>query len=171
MLHTYFVAFTYRLGDGAWNFDNIEVNCELPIEQTDMRNEVTRYIASKLNAQYGGSHSVVINNWILLNSHFSAEARAQHLQRVQINANIGAVKITYFVAYNSNPRGTHLWHCGNVVINVDQYIEIDGTRECIVSLIEADLSNRFGGEHDVVISNWKLLDREYPGDTRALPKA
>lgn len=170
MLHTYFVAFTYRLGDGAWNFDNIEVNCELPIEQTDMRNEVTQYIAAKLNAKYGGSPTVVINNWILLNAHFSAEARAHHLQRSQLNQNISTVKITYFVAYNSNPVGTSMWHCGNVVVTVDQHIEIDATRECIIGLLKSDLSNRFGGEHIVTISNWKLLDREYPCDTRALPK-
>lgn len=170
MLHTYFVAFTYRRGDNAWNFDNIEVNCELPIEQSDMRNEVTQYIADKLNAKYGGSHAVVISNWILLNTHFSAEARTHHLQRTQNNPNISTLKITYFVAYNSNPVGTSLWHCGNVVITVDQHIEIDATRECIIGLIAGDLRNRFGGEHNVIISNWKLLDREYPGDTRALPK-
>lgn len=170
MLHNYFVAFTYRNGDSGWSFDNIEINCEQPIEQAEMRNEVTRYIATKLNAKYGGYHSVVINNWILLNSYFSAEARAHHLQRTQVNPNIGHVKITYFVAYNSNPQGTSLWHCGNAVVTVDQHIEIDTTRHCIIDLIKSDLSNRFGGSHDVIISNWKLLDREYPGDTRSLPK-
>ncbi len=170
MLHTYFVAYTYRNGDGGWNFDNIEVNCELPIEQSEMRSEVAQYITEKLNAKHGGSHTVVLSNWILLNSYFSAEARAQHLRRVQVSPNISTLQITYFVAYNSNPRGTYLWHCGNAVIKVDQHIELDATRQCIIDLIKADLSSRFGGDHDVVISNWKLLDREYPGDTRSLPK-
>jgi hypothetical protein len=32
------------------------------------------------------------------------------------------------------------------------------------------LSRRFGGEHGVVISNWKLLWTTYPRDSRALPK-
>ncbi len=170
MIHTYFVAFTYRSNESAWNFDNIEVNCEQPIEQTDMRDEVTRYIADKLNRRFGVAHTVVINNWILLNSHFSEEARAHHLQRAQFSPNISTLTIRYFVAYNSNPRGTAIWNCGNAVVSVDQHIEVDATRECITELIKADLANRFGGEHDVIINNWKLIDREYPTDTRSLPK-
>lgn len=171
MIHTYFVAYNYRRhGEAIWDFANIEISCEQPMESTDMRDAVTQEIASRLNAARPGSYTVVISNWVLLNSDFSPEKRAINQQYYLASAQHNATKLTYFVAYNSNPTGSDLWHFGNATVTVDYDIEIDFVRDYIVEMIEAHLAREFGGQHKVIISTWKLLRREYPSDTRALPK-
>ncbi len=171
MIHTYFVAYNFRRhGDTVWDFGNTEINCAQPLEMADMREAVTREISSRLNAACRGAYTVVISNWVLLNSDFSAETRVINQQSFLASAQHNAMKLTYFVAYNNNPTGTDLWHFGNATVTVDYDIELDFVREYVVEMIETHLAREFGGQHKVIISTWKLLRREYPSDTRALPK-
>lgn len=171
MIHTYFVAYNYRrYGDATWDFANIEIRCEQPMESTAMRDSVTQEIATRLNAARPGSYTVVISNWVLLDADFSPEVRAINQQHYLASAQHNAMKMTYFVAYNNNPTGTDLWHFGNATVTVDYDIEIDFVRDYVADMIESHLAREFGGEHKVIISTWKLLRREYPSDARALPK-
>ena len=171
MIHTYFVAYNYRRdGDAIWDFANIEIHCEQPMESTEMRDAVTRNIASRHSAACPGAYTVVISNWVLLDSDFTPENRAVNQQHFLANAQHNATKMTYFVAYNSNPQGSDLWHFGNATVTIDYDIEVDFARDYVVELIEAHLAREFGGAHKAVLSTWKLLRREYPSDTRSLPK-
>lgn len=171
MIHTYFVAYNFRRhGETVWDFGNTEIDCAQPMESTDMRDAVTREIQSRLNVACPGVYTVVISNWVLLNSDFSAETRGTNQQHYLASSQHNEMRLTYFVAYNNNPTGTDLWHFGNATVTVDYDIEIDFVREYVAEMIQAHLTRQFGGEHKVIISTWKLLRREYPSDTRALPK-
>lgn len=171
MIHTYFVAYNYRRqGDATWDFANIEIACAQPMEVTEMRDAVTNEIASRLNAARPGSYTVVISNWVLLNSDFSPELQGINQQHFLASAQHNATKLTYFVAYNNNPTGSDLWHFGNATVTVDYDMELDFVRDYVAEMIEAHLASQFGGQHKVIISTWKVLRRDYPGDTRALPK-
>ncbi len=171
MLHSYFVAYSYqRHGDGGWSFDNYEVTTEQPMEESAVREAVTQHIAANLSAICPGYYKVILSNWILLNSHFSAEARAHHQQRALIDDQFNEMKITYFVAYSASQIGSANWYFGNATATIDQHIELDVAREFIPNEIAKHLFMEFGGEHKVVINNWKLLRREYPTDSRALSK-
>ncbi len=171
MIHSYFVAYNYlRHGENVWHFANAEVTTLQPMEQAAVREEVTQNLVTELITARPGLYTVVISGWILETSDFSAEVRAARQQSFLETSAHDTTRMVYFVAYNNNPIGTSQWHFGNVVVEIDQHIEVDFARDYVVRLIEADLARRHGGEHIVVISNWKLLWRKYPEDTRALSK-
>jgi len=172
MINTYFVAYNYRFGNAAWEFDNIELNTEQPLEEIAQRNAVVDYIESVVQRKYGCALplTVVISNWILLHVDASAGSHALNYQHTFGLSDTEVMKMTYFVAYNNNPAGTNLWHCGNVEITVDQVMEHQSTRDVVGAEIERDLSRRFGGSHSIVISNWKLLRTYYPATSREISK-
>lgn len=172
MFYTYFVAYSYRCANGCWDFANIEWTTQQPMENAAVRRELTDYIAAELPQATGapGPYTVVISNWILQSTDCSEDAGAPQLQRLFGFDDDSIMKMTYFIAYSSNPHGTTLWHSGNAQLTLDQQMEVESVRATVADFIAQDLSRRFGGEHGVVISNWKLLWTTYPRDSRALPK-
>ncbi|MBA3855345.1 MAG: hypothetical protein C0507_00405 [Cyanobacteria bacterium PR.3.49] len=172
MINTYFVAYNYRCGNGTWEFDSIELTTEQPMEQSDMRQAVTEYIAGAVSNRTGfcGAITVVISNWILLTVSASDHAQTVNIQYTDGLSESEIMRMIYFVAYNSNPVGTALWHFGNAEYTINQVLELQDARNFVEQDIAAQLARAHGGQHNVVISSWKLLYTLYPQTNRALSK-
>lgn len=172
MINTYFVAYNYRCGNGMWEFDSIELTTEQPMENTDMRQAVMEYIVGNVanRTSYTGPISVIISNWILLSVSASDHAQAVNIQYTDGLSEGEMARMTYFVAYNNNPVGTSLWHFGNAEYTINQVMESHEARAFVEQDIAAHLSRVHGGQHNVVISSWKLLRTIYPQVYREMSK-
>lgn len=172
MINSYFVAYNYRCGNGPWEFDNIELTTEQPMENTDMRQAVSEYIVGTVanRVGYAGPITVVISNWILLSVSASAHAQAVSIQYTDGLFDSQITRMIYFIAYNHNPVGTNVWHCGNAEYTINQCMELPEARDFVTQDIAAYLSRTIGGSHNVVISSWKLLRTIYPQASREMSK-
>jgi hypothetical protein len=172
MINTYFVAYNYRCANSAWEFDSIELTTEQPMEQSEMRQAVCDYIAGTVSNRTGfcGAVTVVISNWILLSVSASHHAQAVNIQYTDGLSASQMMRMTYFVAYNSNPVGTSVWHFGNAEYTLNQVLELQDARSFVEQDIADYLLRTHGGRHNVVISSWKLLYTQYPQTNRELSK-
>lgn len=166
MIHRYFVAFHSRLHTSAsWTPGNMEVITPEPMEVGTARDFAVKFIANAL----GENRVVALNNWILLRSDFSPLTHAEWERSLIDEALNYTTSALYLVSFSSicfDENGRGVWRTNQAQLTIDQFMELECVRNDVAAYIATLLSQQFGGEHQVVISNWQLLQTIYASATR-----